>query len=389
MSCVITVLTEDFRSDYIAPFNPRGDGYQKPSSSSTGSAVACARYDWLDFTIGTDTGGSIRHPAGVNGIFGTRPSLDSVSATGRAFSVSTLLDTIGVFARSASILQLVSNIIASPSFTMLPQPRVGVKYKLLFPVREQDCAMEKSLSWFPYPGVPGKAAEAEDKLETFVQRLEQHLDCKRSVFNMDELWRKTRPSGQPDSLFEATKTLYQDIVYYTYTRETIDPFIKDYSAANNGRKPHLDGLPQARQAYGRGLTPEQHEAAVQDYGMFAKWVLDVLLAPTSPNEVPLLIFPRTWSLPDYRDTLPAPDRPLFWNGFSQYSISYCSGCPDFTVPVGEVPYHSRVTDCEEMLPVSLALLGRPAMDRVMLGLLKELEDSGALLPVKTGSRMYE
>lgn len=40
--------------DYDAPFNPRGDGYQSPAGSSSGSAAAIAAYDWLDFGIGTD-----------------------------------------------------------------------------------------------------------------------------------------------------------------------------------------------------------------------------------------------------------------------------------------------------------------------------------------------
>lgn len=40
--------------DYQCPFNPRGDGYQNPSCSSAGSAAAIARYDWLDFSLGTD-----------------------------------------------------------------------------------------------------------------------------------------------------------------------------------------------------------------------------------------------------------------------------------------------------------------------------------------------
>ena len=60
--------------DTICPYNPRGDGQQKPSSPSTGSAAAAAAYEWLDFTVGTDTGGYIRHPAGVNGVFGNRPT---------------------------------------------------------------------------------------------------------------------------------------------------------------------------------------------------------------------------------------------------------------------------------------------------------------------------
>lgn len=41
--------------DYQCPFNPRGDEYLSPDCSSTGSAVGVAAYDWLDFSIGSDS----------------------------------------------------------------------------------------------------------------------------------------------------------------------------------------------------------------------------------------------------------------------------------------------------------------------------------------------
>ncbi len=41
--------------DFHAPFNPRADGYQSPSGSTTGGAVALAGYEWIDYSIGTDS----------------------------------------------------------------------------------------------------------------------------------------------------------------------------------------------------------------------------------------------------------------------------------------------------------------------------------------------
>ena len=41
--------------DWHAPFNPRADGYQSAWSSSSGSGAAIAAYDWLDFTLATDS----------------------------------------------------------------------------------------------------------------------------------------------------------------------------------------------------------------------------------------------------------------------------------------------------------------------------------------------
>ncbi len=41
--------------DYFPPWNPRGDGYQGPSGSSSGTGSSAAGYDWLDIALGTDS----------------------------------------------------------------------------------------------------------------------------------------------------------------------------------------------------------------------------------------------------------------------------------------------------------------------------------------------
>jgi len=41
--------------DFQAPWNPRGDGYQSPAGSSSGSGAAVAAYPWLDIAIGSDS----------------------------------------------------------------------------------------------------------------------------------------------------------------------------------------------------------------------------------------------------------------------------------------------------------------------------------------------
>ncbi|KAL8891818.1 MAG: hypothetical protein Q9192_005700 [Flavoplaca navasiana] len=41
--------------DFQCPFNPRGDQYQNPGSSTTGGGASLAGYPWLDYSIGTDS----------------------------------------------------------------------------------------------------------------------------------------------------------------------------------------------------------------------------------------------------------------------------------------------------------------------------------------------
>lgn len=51
-----TVLKQDPTQsiEFLAPFNPRADGWQSPSGGSHGQACAVARYDWLDIAIASD-----------------------------------------------------------------------------------------------------------------------------------------------------------------------------------------------------------------------------------------------------------------------------------------------------------------------------------------------
>ena len=67
-----------------------------PGGSSSGSAVAVAR-GLVSFSLGTDTAGSGRVPAALNGIVGLKPTLGTLSASGVVPACRTL-DTISVFA---------------------------------------------------------------------------------------------------------------------------------------------------------------------------------------------------------------------------------------------------------------------------------------------------
>jgi aspartyl-tRNA(Asn)/glutamyl-tRNA(Gln) amidotransferase subunit A len=70
-----------------------------PGGSSGGSGVAVAT-GMCDMALGTDTGGSVRIPAAINGITGLRPTSGRVPNAG-CFPVSAAHDTIGPMARSA------------------------------------------------------------------------------------------------------------------------------------------------------------------------------------------------------------------------------------------------------------------------------------------------
>jgi len=78
--------------------------------SSGGSAVNVA-LDYTIFSIGGDTGGSIRQPAGYNGVYGLKPTYGRVSRYGlMAYASST--DCVGPIAKSIEDVRIVLNVMS-------------------------------------------------------------------------------------------------------------------------------------------------------------------------------------------------------------------------------------------------------------------------------------
>ena len=81
-----------------------------PGGSSGGSGAAVAA-DLCAAALGTDTGGSVRIPAAVNGVTGLRPTSRLVSNRG-VFPVSWTLDTVGPLARSVADVGVLHEVLA-------------------------------------------------------------------------------------------------------------------------------------------------------------------------------------------------------------------------------------------------------------------------------------
>jgi amidase len=113
---VATLVMDDFAlsgegttSAHGPTLNPHRPEYCA-GGSSCGSGAALY-YDWIDITIGTDQGGSIRIPASWSGAVGIKPTYGLVPYTG-VMSIDPSLDHVGPMARNVSDVALALEVIA-------------------------------------------------------------------------------------------------------------------------------------------------------------------------------------------------------------------------------------------------------------------------------------
>ncbi|CCL99226.1 uncharacterized protein FIBRA_01241 [Fibroporia radiculosa] len=367
------VATDDW-VDLHAPYNPRGDGYQDGSSSSTGSGTAMAAYSWLDFAIGSDTGGSMRGPSGANGVFGNRPSHGAIS-TDDVMPLSPELDTLGIFSRDAKLWTQAGHWWYQ-NFTSYSQyPK-----KILFPV---DSFGSSYLAEPPAPGTVGATFNA------FITQLEGFLGTTRTEINLTTMWDSTKPSNVSSTLREFLNTTYPTLITTDQIALLAEPFFRDYAAATGGRKPFIDPAPLTRWDYGWSLPASAHNEAIVEKTTFMDWFQKEIVPGGVPDTCSdaIFLYPQSSGGTTYRNAYPGPPTTPF--GFSSGRIAVFAETPDMVVPVGEAAYNSTITGQIEYLPVTLSFITAKNCDLMLFNLFAALQDADVIKPVVTGSRVFE
>ncbi|KAK7993000.1 hypothetical protein PG988_001794 [Apiospora saccharicola] len=349
--------------DFQTAFNPRGDGYQSPAGSSSGSAAAVASYDWLDCALGTDTSGSGRRPALVNGVYQFRPTHSKICLDGM---VPTFLqfDTPCVFARNLHMLESVLR--AWLPCNESPLITSETQFEMIYP-----------LDYFPVQNM-----QQMQLLESFMDDMTTHLAAQVKIVSIQELWEDSPPKGVSERLSEFLQDVVPRTYFYSYYHST-DAFRSEFTQ-KYGRRPYVIPFVRERWDAGASVSDEENVDALHRLELYREWLLEHIFR----SKKTIMMLPIANVEPNYRDI--ASESPAILPSTDQLYLPPILGSPDVVVPIGEVSYMSRVTEREEFLPVAVNLVASPGDDFWLLNILKEtLARSGRREDICTGSRIFQ
>ncbi|KAK4139840.1 putative amidase [Dichotomopilus funicola] len=367
--------------DYFPPWNPRGDGYQGPSGSSSGACASVASYPWVDVALGTDTTRSIRMPAASYGLWGLRAPHSRFPLEGVMPSVPAF-DTLGVLARSPHNLR---KIIHSDSASTGDRKLAGESPSKT--VVDKNCRRPGKIivptDWFPMRN------EGQQKMVSqFLEAVEKRLGCNALHLSFEDHWSKTGPedlkstplqeylgmvshppshSNHPTApkcmTTDRSKSIYWPNYYDGY--HTYDKF-RDGFQAKFGHPPYASPFMTRRWGLATNITQEQREQGLAELGVYYTWVRGHILKPDTEYNFVLLPLGRPGA--NYRDIVPTPGGELSESAYDPVDFATVLGLPQLVIPISQNPYESRVSKRTEYAPIVASLAGPRGSDDDLLQL---------------------
>ncbi|KAK6360717.1 hypothetical protein TWF730_006844 [Orbilia blumenaviensis] len=349
--------------DFQCPFNPRADGYLDPAGSSTGSAVAVAGYEWVDFAVGTDSCGSIIWPAALQGVFGLRPTF-GVSDLEGVLPYSSVMDTMGFFARDIQNFQLLQKI-----WYRKIQKKQGPS-RIIVPKGVFD----------PLP------SSKKLVMTKFIEDIRNSAELPRVELDIDKLWRASGLSPKNTAYMDYLNSTVAHIqIHDSYIHET--RFYNRYKQ-KFGRYPYINPMVLHKWEIKRqNISTADYEEALRRMKVFKEFLESQVF-----NDGAVMMLPAGGAEAMYRDELIAPeniDVYLQSFGFDNTFYSILGGLPSVVIPVGQRPITSRVTKEIVWEPVSMMIVGQAGSESQIIDLIRKvLVSSGRPMGVKAGDKAF-
>ncbi|PIG90392.1 amidase family protein [Aspergillus arachidicola] len=379
-------------TDGQAPFNPRGDGYLTCAASTSGGACSIAAYDWLDAAIGSDTGVSVRRPAAVTGTFGNRPSQGMITLEGM-LAQNWAEDTAGVLGRNPAQWARFAKAWYTPELHQ-PESITG-----LSPLSVPDTMAFPTQILYPEEQFPLVNPAAQKILEPFLSNIAKELNMSIKHTNLSATLIEAPIFSDNNDTLDRLLTATAALTYWSSHVAVADPLMTEWARRYEGRFPPVDPLwrKEWSQFNASVINQAAYDQALQDKRKGVDWFeRNVLLeTPQSCSESLLICDIGTGGLPSFREkALNEGPNATFLGRMPDWAAIPCSmicpifGCADFTIPLGQVPYHSPVTNVMEQFPVSINMIVRRGCDFVLFNMVEKLAQAGIIQGVKTGKQAF-
>ncbi|KAL6281693.1 hypothetical protein ACE6H2_018574 [Prunus campanulata] len=315
---------------YGTPTNPAASP-RTPGGSSSGAAVAVAA-NLVDFSLGIDTVGGVRVPAGSCGVIGFRPSHGAVSHNG-FIPVSTSLDTVGWFAKDSSVLRRVGHVLLQLPYAVSRSPRQIVI--------ADDCFQQVKIPVDRIVQVVTKSTEKLFGRQVFKhENLGDYFNSK--VPSLKEFHgQKTNGEVKPSSI-----KLLANVVQLLQRHE----FRHNHEEWINLVKPVLDSATSAQICGPLDASDEEIE--------ICKSIKNELHAAVNSllKDDGILVIPTIADPPSKLGGKDILSEDFRSRAFGLLSIASLSGCCQVTVPLG----------LHDKYPVSVSFIARHGGDRFLL-----------------------
>lgn len=325
---------------YGTPINPCAPD-RVPGGSSSGSAVAVSAM-LADFSLGTDTGGSVRVPASYCGIFGFRPSHGIVSTEG-VIPMAQSFDTVGWFSRDPGtlnrvgkiLLQLPDEKVVHPSQVLLADDC----FKLLsIPSARVTKVISASIEKL-YGGQILQPISLGDYVESKVPSLKHFMENKTE--NEEFSIKSLVALSTAMRLLQRFEFKNNHAEWVRTVNPKLGPGISQrVLEALNTTEEHIDVCVSVKTQLREALSPLLGEKGI-------------MVIPTLPGPPPKLQT-ETTSLETFRA-----------RAFSLLSVAGVSGFCQVSIPLGKY----------EGLPVSVSLMAKHGSDGFLLNLVEAIYDT--------------
>ncbi|PSK55838.1 hypothetical protein B9Z65_4716 [Elsinoe australis] len=278
------------------------------------------------------------------------------------------------------------------------EPFAELWYGANLPVEEKVAKNQHSSTILvPSEYFPTSSPAQSAVIEKFIIMLEQALKTERTSISLRTEWKRNLPNG----VAETDPAIYLGeagtLPYYRESYERLEQFRTDYRKTFH-KDPFVHKALRWRWDTARSVTDDQRNDFLHRLAVYQNWLLEhVLQASSSPDSV-FVVLPIEDGKPSYRDTSPPGFNPLY--------MSTITGAPEITLPgkymihdmepllilktVGEVWCHSKITQREEPLPVSVSLLSSPGSGLALIqAAMQAFKQGGKSTILATGRSIYK